>query len=209
MDISYVIALAKKAELKQLGIAEDDDAILGYLNLGVLEIHKRLPLIQSKAVITIAAGKLSYSLDGTDTDVVIDLTRNDLLMVNEIYDTEYENLPINDKQDASSVRMAEYNVIEFPADTLEVASTLTVAYRAAPKAATDAATGTVPLPPQFLEALLHYIGYRAHGSLKGDTKFENNAHYIRFEKSMKTIESRGLFSEEELSSAKFDDRGFV
>ena len=210
MNISDVISLAKNAELKQLAVSEseDDTAILGFLNLGVLEIHKRFPLIQSKAVITVVEGKTLYSLDGTDTDVTVNLSRNSLLMVDEVHDENSNELGLNDEEDCFGVFTPEYNVIEIPSGTLEFTKTITVVYRAAPNFYTTEST-TISLPPQFLECLLHYIGYRGHSSLRGDTKFENNAHYIRFEKSIATIESKGLFTEESLASNKFEKRGFV
>jgi hypothetical protein len=67
----------------------------------------------------------------------------------------------------------------------------------------------IPLPPQYIEALFNYVGYRGHGSVTGDIKTENNTHYMRFEKSCNTIEAMGLILTEDLVSYKFGNRGFV
>ena len=53
-------------------------------------------------------------------------------------------------------------------------------------------TQKIPIPPQLIEPLLHYIGYRAHGSMDGNIKAENNTHYMRFVASCDRIEQLGL-----------------
>lgn len=203
-----VINLAKNSELKQLSVAKDTDAVLGYMNLGILEIHKRFPLIQSEAVITMVDGKYSYLLDGTDSDVAIDLSKNSLLMIDEAYNSVNTPLGVNNEEDFFSVTTPEYNLVEIPEDLLIVGDTISLIYRASPNFIPDEFSN-VPLPPQFLEGLIHYIGYRGHASVRSDAKFENNTHYMRFEKSMNTIQEKGLFAEDSLASNKFDSRGFI
>jgi hypothetical protein len=208
MLVSELIGLAKNSELKQLSISDDDIAVLGYINLGILELHKRFNLVQKEAVITMVEDVFSYRLDGTDNNVEMDTANTELLTIDNVYDYNGCQLRINDEDDRFSVTTPEYNLLEVPVTTVLDGATLSVIYRASPKFITQT-NSAVPLPLQFIEALLHYVGYRAHNSINGEVNTENNTHYMRFDKSCKLIRREGLYTEDSLSTHKFEDRGFV
>jgi len=209
MTAQEVIDLAKNAELKQLAVKDDDLAVLGYLNLGLLELYKRFPLEEAEAMITLRDGKTAYKLDGTDADVAIDANK-ELLMIAGAYELDDKGLPIpvviNDEDNMLSINTPSYNVVEIPAVAAGVL--ISVIYRVTPKFLT-ALTDVVPIPPQLLEALLNYIGYRGHGSINGELKTENQSHYVRFENSCKRVVLDGLITTDDLISKKFHNRGFV
>ncbi len=206
MIVSEAIDLVKDAELKQLKVKDEKTTILGYLNLGILEIYKRFDLWHAEAIITTAAGKTLYVLDGNDTDVTIDLSDHDLLMIQEMYDGDGTLMVLNDEMNPTSPTTPQFHQVEF-AEVIE-GQQFSVLYRAAPKFLMHEKQ-TIPLPQQFIEALFHYVGYRAHGSLKGDIKAENNTHYMRFEQSCNRVKIEGLYAQDDLVSTKFEDRGFV
>ncbi len=206
MNVGDAIDMVQEAELKQLAVKDDKVAIRGFINLGVLEIHKRFVLWQAEAVINMVDGVNSYTLDGTDPNVTMDLTDHDLLMIDEVYDYDGQLMTINEENDPFGVATPRYNVLEVPEET--DGQQLSVIYRGSPKFLTHE-KAEIQLPPQFYEALFNYIGYRGHGSLKGDIKSENNTHYMRFEQSCDRIKMEGLYTEDSLHSTKFEDRGFV
>jgi hypothetical protein len=215
MIISQAIDLLQNAELKQLKVGEDKIAVRGYINSAILEIYKRFNLWEAEAVITIAEGVDTYDLVQGASNVVIDLSISELLMVERIFNTTDEDehvlLTTNDHMAASDsetvVFLPRYNKVKFK--TIPTAlDTILVVYKAAPIFLTHE-KADIPLPPQFNEALFHYVGYRAHGSVKGDVKSENNTHYIRFEASCDRIKKEGLFIQDDLISYKFQNRGFV
>ena len=206
MDVSTAIDLLSNAELKQLAIKDDKVAILGYINSGILEIYKRFNLWEDEAIINMVLGILIYDLDGVDVNVTIDLSDHEFLMIEEIYDQAGLLLTLNDQMDTFGASTPKYNRIELFKET--AGETFSVIYRAAPLFLTHE-KATIPLPPQFNEALFHYVGYRAHGAVKGDIKSENNTHYLRFEQSCTRIKKEGLFNQDDLVSYKFEDRGFV
>jgi len=212
MTAQDVINLAKNAELKQLAIKDDDLAVLGYLNLGLLELYKRFPLEEAEAIVTLQDGKTLYKLDGIDQNVEM-APGKDLLVIAGVYTTVVEGgvtwvveLTINDENDMTGVTTPSYNSLEVPA--VKTGAILSVIYRVAPKFLTSL-TDIVPMPPQLLEALLNYIGYRAHGSVNGELKTENQSHYVRFENSIKHVILDGLIPTDDLLSKKLYDRGFV
>ena len=208
MLVSEIIDLAQNAELKQLAVKSDPVAIRGYINMGILEIHKRFNLIQQQAIINMVDGVNEYMLDGNDVNVQMNLGNNSYLMIDEAYDYDGEQLYINDENEICSISTPAFNKVEVPDTVLTPTQSLNLIYRAAPAFLT-ADTDAIPLPPQFFEALLHYIGYRGHSSLRGDREYENNTHYMRFENSCNQIKADGLYIDDSLKSHKFENRGFV
>ena len=212
MTAQDVINLAKNAELKQLAVRDDDLAVLGYLNLGLLELYKRFPLAEAEAIITLRDGKTQYKLDGTDPDVSMEVGK-ELLVIAGVYTTIKEGnetwiveLTINDEDDYTGVDTPSFNIIEIPA--VKTGAIISVIYRVAPKFLT-ALTDVLPLPPQLLEALLNYIGYRGHGAVNGSLNAEDQSHYVRFNNSCNRVLADGLITTEDLISKKFSNRGFV
>lgn len=206
MLISDAIALLKSAELKQLSVKNNDKAIMGFINFGILELYKRFNLWEKEFLITQVTDVLIYDLDGTDLNVTMDLTDHQFMMVERMFDEDDFQMVLNDDTDKESIITPRYNQVEFTKtlDDTEISGI----YRAAP-VFLDNEKDTIPLPPQFFEALFHYVGYRGHGSVKGDIKSENNSHYMRFEKSCDRVKYDGLFIQDDLVSSKFVDRGFV
>lgn len=209
MNVSEAIDLLRESELKQLKMKDDKVAIRGAINMGILEIHKRFVLWQAEALITMADGVFEYALDGTDTNVTIDLSDHQFLHLDEVFDDDGENMSINDESDPLGVATPRWNVVEIPPVGITAGVELSLIYRAAPKFLTHEKQ-EIPLPPQFFEALFHYVGFRGHAGTKGtEQNTENNTHYKRFERSCDRVKLEGLYTEDSLNSSKFDDRGFV
>jgi hypothetical protein len=206
MLVSQAIPLLQESELKQLHLKTVDATIIGFLNLAVLEIYKRFNLWQAEAVVTMVADKLLYKLDGVDADVDIDLSESMLLMIDQVYDNTGVVLTLNDETDEYSVMTPQYHQVEVVEET--AGETLGVIYRAAPAFMT-ATTDEILVPPQFLEAVFNYVGFKGHGSIKSDIRGENNTHYLRFVASCQLIHDEGLFAQDSMDSNKFDQRGFV
>lgn len=219
MIVSDAIELLRSSELKQVSLKDSKPTVLGFINLAVLEIYKRFNLWESEAIITIADGVVLYKLDGVDTNVAIDLSDHSLLMVEKVFldasddDEEDEELILNNDKNDDSIFTPQYHQIKINTPVVDetpyiVGDTMTVVYRSSPKFLTNE-TQEIPIPPQFIEALFHYVGFKGHGSIKSDVKGENNTHYLRFVASCNLIKSEGLFVQDSLTSSKFEDRGFV
>ena len=207
MTAKEVIELAKNGELKQLSVKADDNAILGYLNMGVLELYKRFALSEEEAVIWLVRGKTQYKLDGTDEDVSMDPSK-ELLLITRAFDEQGDPIEINnpDHEDILGIITPAYNIVEVP--YLRQDEYISIIYRVTPKFITSL-DEQVPIPPQLLEALLNYIGYRGHGSVNGELKTENQSHYARFDNSCKRVLLEGLIQTELLPSTKLEKKGFV
>ena len=216
MIVTKAIDLLQQTELKQLKVKDDKVAVLGFINSAILAIYKRFNLWEEVAVVTIAAGVSVYELDGTDPNVVMDLSDHDFLMVETVYlksndEAEDQKLTINDVRDVDGTYTPKYNRLTISThDDTELVTDriLYVTYRAASLALTHE-KAVIPLPPQFQEALFAYVGFRGHGSVKGDSQTENNTHFKRFDASCNRVVYDGLYNQDTLVSYKFEQRGFV
>ena len=71
-------------------------------------------------------------------------------------------------------------------------------------------TDFIDLPQVYNDAIYNYVAYKAHASVKGDMKEENNTYYLRYQESLKHIRIMGLHNSDNLdSNVKLTDRGFV
>ena len=207
MTVRELIDMAKYGELRNVAIVENDAAMLGYINLGILELAKRFPMYTEEAIIRIQEGKALYKLDGTDTDVQLSDTNKTYMWIVAAY-TEVEiasvrytvQLPVNEDDDINSVNTIGYNQVQLPA-VKPAGDYISIIYVAAPKMLTLTDVDSVlPLPPQMVETLLHYVGYRGHESVNGAIQSEHVTHYQRFEQSCKKIEESGMFNINDVST---------
>ena len=66
------------------------------------------------------------------------------------------------------------------------------------------------MPQVYNEAIYNYMAYKAHVSVKGDMKEENNTYYLRYQESLRNIRLLGMVNSDNLdSNVKLTDRGFV
>ncbi|MHB8098070.1 MAG: phage adaptor protein [Sulfuricurvum sp.] len=217
MTATEVISLARVGELLQLSPTIKEDAtVLGFINLGLLEIYKRFTIKTGEALITLRSPKTIYLLDGTDPDVSITEPYFYLISAYEEgedrndYTTDDKLVPINSEDDIYSINTISYDRVQIPLVT--DGSIISLIYAVKPTKVTLGDLGNeLPLPDQFVEALLNYIGYRAHGSMDGNIQTESNTHYMRFEASCNKIKELGVGtgSDDLDMNTRLSMRGFV
>lgn len=207
MIIKDAIELIRSSILRnQVKVGEDSTALLGFINMGVLELHKRFRLAFGEAVITTAPGKYVYRLDGIDADVSIDLAGFEVLAIEQLLDDEYEPVGLNVSVDPKSSKILSYNTIKI--GQLEESPSFTVIYRTSPEFSI-LASETIPLSSVFFDALFHYVGYQAFLSVNGEENTQHNLHKKRFEDSVQRISSLGLYQQNDLKTDKLAERTFI
>ncbi len=199
MNLSTIIRQARNGELKSLSTKDKtDEVIVDYINLAMIALYGRFQLEIGEALITLYVGnavKTIYSLDGiTDTDYV-DVSDGAVMTILTAYD-EAGEIPINDDSNPLGIFTIGINSIQVP---LAVNSeTISLIYKIEPTEIVyvddngSATEAVVNIPKVLLEPMLHYIGYRAHGSVDGNVQAENNTHLMRFESSCKRVDALGL-----------------
>lgn len=178
MKISTIINLAKYGELNQLNIKNDTNGILAFIYLGLIELYKRFNI-----------GIKTETFTSTTTVSVYNLRNNDVNQILAIYDSDKKELVNKLVQCDTEYDYTQLNfntiLLTNPKDEL-----LTVVYKASPPEI-DETTETIELPDDMLEALLHYIGFKAHSSINGNKNSENDNHYIKFERSCNLLDTMG------------------
>ena len=216
MNVQQVIDLAKTGELKNSAVKDDTASILGYINLGLIELYKRFQLDVKELIITM--GK-----DGTPEDPYVkinDVTYqmpSDFLYLVAAYDevprdsvARLAPIQINNENNVMGVNMISWNKIQIPA--FELDAHISLIYTPSPKYYTiDDLTDELPIPIQLVESLLAYIGYRAFASISPNPQNDvGNVYYARFENSCETVKQFGILTAEDMDTKiKFNARGFA
>lgn len=204
MTIKQVVKLAQAGELSNIAVKTNIDAIVGYINLGLLELYKRFPISVKEYIVALLDNTDVYTMPSDYMWLISaygEVPEDDLTSVVKL-------LAINEEDNPLSINTPSWNTVQIP---LSVAGAyVSLIYVAAPDVIeyvveTDTytvggvAATEIPMPAQMVEALLHYIGYRAHAAMDGNIQAENSTHYTRFEQSCNRIKDLGMLSSDDLS----------
>lgn len=202
MTVRQIIDLAKSSELNGTVLANKDDVILGFMNLGVLELHKRFQLKLEEYIIELVDGQDVYTMPSDYMWIVAAYGEVD------IRSTETVNvLPVNEEDNPLSINTIGWNKLQVPV-SIEGAY-VSIIYVASPTAYT-LTDETVDLPPQMIEALLAYIGYRANAAIDSGVQTEDSVWYQRFEHMCDKLREYGMVNSDDMfMNKRITTRGFV
>lgn len=196
MLASDVITLAVNGELKNLHVAEDTNILLGYINLGLIELYKRFTIKTGVEVVKLTPRMSVYTLQNKDVSSITSIyDMNNKMLVEPRFSTD----------ETYNYNILSYNTILF---NKPIDENVLVVYKASPEWVRDL-TDEVEIPMEMLESLLHYIGYRAHGSVEGNVQAENNTHYMRFDKSCANLKDLGYDFGFKQPGVSTRDKGFI
>lgn len=204
MTIRQVIDLAKASELNGLPVASRDETVLGFINLGVLELYKRFTLKVEEWLIALEDGKDIYTAPSGFMWLVAAYGEVSMDSVEEV-----NVLPVNEEDNPLSINTVGWNKVQIP---LSVSGAyVSVIYVAQPYVYTmDDLSKDIDLPPQMMEALLAYIGWRANSTIDTGVQTEDTVWYNRFENSCSRIEVKGFTnSNDMMMNHRINMRGFV
>ena len=214
MTVQNAIDLAASTKLKNIAVAKDTAAVLGYLNLGITELYKRFPLRVDEAIVTLKDNKTEYKVDGTDADVSMPADSQFMWLVSayqEVEDTETTEfdtvlMPVNEEDNPLSLQTVAWNTVQIPLSI--TGAYVSLIYVAAPIYYTMGdLTEQLPLPPQMIEPLLEYIAYQAKSSI--GTIQDTALAYQEFEASCSRVEMRGMITSDDLEMLGRNLKGFV
>lgn len=204
MTVGQVIELAKVSELNGLKIGENTTNVLGFLNLGVLELYKRFSLKVEEYIITLEDMVDIYVMPSNYMWIIAAYGEVD------IRSTEVVNeLPINEEDNPLSVNTVGWNKIQVPVSVS--GAYISIIYVARPEMYEVGDIGVeLDLPPQMIEPLLAYIGYRANATIDNGVQSEDNAWYIRFENSCNRIRQESMINSDDMfMNSRISKRGFI
>ena len=205
MTVKQVIDLAKASELVGLPAASKDETVLGFINLGVLELYKRFTLSVEEWIIALEDGQSYYTAP------------EDFMWIIAAYgevgsdSVEQVNiLPVNEEDNPLSINTVGWNKIQVPLSV--TGAYVSIIYAATPeKWYTEAdMDAVINMPPQMIDALLAYIGWKANSSISAEGQGEGSVWYQRFEASCNNVLVKGFTNNNDMfMNHRISMRGFV
>lgn len=204
MTVRQVIELAKVSELNGLRVADNDTAILGFLNLGVLELYKRFSLKVEEYIIELDESVGIYTMPSDYMWIIAAYGEVDVKSVETV-----NELPINEEDNPLSINTVGWNKLQVPLSVNGAFVSIIYVARPAMYEVSEL-DSTLDLPPQMIEPLLAYIGYRANATIDSGVQTEDNAWYIRFNNSCDKIRQESMINSDDMfMSSRLSKRGFV
>lgn len=204
MTVKQVIDLAKASELTGLPAASKDETVLGFINLGVLELYKRFTLSVEEWIIALEDGQSYYTAPEDFMWIIAAYGEVGMDSVQEV-----NVLPVNEEDNPLSINTVGWNKVQVPLSV--TGAYVSIIYAATPEVygITDM-NKTVNIPPQMVEALLAYIGWRANSTIDTGIQTEDTVWYNRFESSCSRLEVKGFINANDMvMTNRLNMRGFV
>jgi hypothetical protein len=205
MQLQEVINIAKNSELNSLAVKNNDTAIVGFINLGLIELYSIFALRTEE-----------YLLELQDNVTIYNLPNDYMYMVaayEEVpkgSDKESVEVPINEESNPFSINTINYKQIQVPL-TIK-GGYISIIYVPKPeKMLITDLDAELPIPDQLVAPLLSYVAYKGHGAVKAEVQGEYNTYYVRFKQACDDIKSLGVgITPDDLSMAeRISIRGFV
>ena len=204
MTVGQVIEMAKVSELNGLAIGTNTAAVLGFLNLGMLELYKRFSLKTEEYIIELDNTISIYTMPADYMWIVAaygELEERSGELVNLI--------PINEEDNPGSINTCAWNKIQVPVNT--TGAYISIIYMAKPPVYTLSDLDVeIDLPPQMIEPLLAYIGYKGNSTVKSGPQTEDNIWYVRFDSNCNRIRQESMLNSDDMyMKDRLGNRGFV
>ena len=182
---------------------ENYHKLIPNINMALLELYKRFPVVRKSVLIKVKGGITNYALreghslvNGTAihkyiVDTVDEPFTADILLIEDVVDEGGVTLYLNEDTTRYSIYTPIFDTVVIPAP--EDGQYLIVGYRATPakipSVAVDPEEIDVILPPVMLEALLLYVYSKYHAGLEEQLVEGTVVNFKRdFEKSVDRIE---------------------
>lgn len=205
MTLQEIINIAKNSELNTLAVKSNDEAIIGFVNLGLIELYAIFGVRTEEHIIELQDGVTIYDLP---TDFMYLTGAFEEVPYNS--DVNSASVPINEESNPFSINTINYNQVQIPLS--HTGNYISILYVPKPTkmTITDLAV-ELPIPDQLVQPLLNFIAYKGHGAIKTDGQGEADVYFIRFKRSCDDIKKLGTsIAADDLSMhERIYTRGFV
>lgn len=178
MIVNDIVVLAQLSFLSNLAVAENEDILIRFVNLGVSELYRRFNL--SIKVETIK----------TNPDLSLyELRAKDVSMLLALYDMNGKELTQTDVIGAKNFDYKQINYRSFiltkPKDAF-----ISCVYKASPPPYTSK-DDVIDIPDAMADALLTYVAYIGYGTINKDNINESSAYAVKFNSACTELENQG------------------
>lgn len=205
MTLQEIINIAKNSELNTLAVKNNDEAIIGFVNLGLIELYTIFPLRTEEHIIELVDGVTIY-----------DLPADFMYMTGAFEEVPYNSevnsasVPINEESNPFSINTINYSQVQIP--LVHTGNYISILYVPKPVKLTVLDLGAeLPIPDQLAQPLLNFIAYKGHGAIRTDGQGEADIYFLRFKRSCDDIKKLGTsIAADDLSMPeRLYTRGFV
>ena len=209
------------------GIDESDyPTLISHINLGLTNLHSRLPLKQSQVIIAQQSDRVLYPLtpiyainstSAESNKFILDSATepfiNNVLKIEEVYTENNILLPLNDSAKDNSLFTPSFNTLQVP--TPEANKVLAVLYRAnhaqlPAKRGVDISTIELDIPAVLIELLLTFVVGRVAAAGNNQTSIQEAAAYQqKYELQVQQIIQSGALSVDRPSNLRMRSNGWV
>jgi hypothetical protein len=209
------------------GIDESDyPTLISHINLGLTNLHNRLPLKQSQVIVAQQSDRILYPLTSIyainsnsveSNKFILDSATepfvNDVLKIEEVYTESNVLLPLNDSAKANSVFTPSFNTLQV--SNPESNKALAILYRAnhaqlPAKRGVDISAIEVDIPAVLIEPLLTFVVGRVAGAGNNQTSIQEAAAYQqKYEVQVQQIIQSGALSVDRPSNLRMRSNGWV
>jgi hypothetical protein len=203
MKLSEAINICKYSELNTLAVKDNVEAIVSFINLGLLELYGIFALSTKEHLINLQNGVTIYDLP------------DDFMHLTGAFEAGPESinsstLPINEEGNPFSLNTVNFRQVQIPVSTS--GAIIGVLYVPKPVSMTaNNLTVELPIPDGLVQCLLNFVAYKGHGAIKLDgQQSEGDIYYRRFKRSCDDIKSQGTaIAADDLSmDTRLSTRGF-
>jgi hypothetical protein len=203
MKLSEAINVCKYSELNTLAVKDNIEAIVSFINLGLVELYGLFTLSAKEYVIELEEGKTVYSMP------------DDFMYLTGAFEGPGKGaypvaLPINEEGNPYSLNTANFREVQIPFAV--TGALIGIVYVAKPEAmSAGRLSEELPIPDSLIQCLLNFVAYKGHGAIKLDgQQSEGDIYYKRFKRSCDAIKSQGTaISADDLSmDTRLSTRGF-
>jgi hypothetical protein len=206
MKLSEAINVCKYSELNTLAVKDNVEAIVSFINLGLLELYGIFALNTKEHLITLSKGVSIYDLP------------DDFMYLTGAFEEDSSSygvgnsstLAINEENNPFSFNTVNFRQVQIPVST--TGSVIGVIYVPKPTPMTaDDLDVELPIPDTLVQCLLNFVAYKGHGAIKLDgQQSEGDIYYKRFKRSCSEIKSQGTaIAADDLSmDTRLGTRGF-
>ena len=209
MTVQDFITLVRYSELNNIAVGTNTDAVIAFINLGLIEIYTRFPIKVEEHIVNLSEGVTDYSMPTNFMYAI-----NAYGEARAEYPDELVRLPINEEDDPYSIFFPDWKSVQIP--LVANGSSISIIYAATPTTITNTVenlAAELDIPDTLIDALASYVGYRGHLSVRGDGQSENNAHWVRFDRNCSKARELGVAypydADSFWSSSRLFNRGFV
>lgn len=205
MTLQEIIDIAKNSELNTLAVKNNDAAIIGFINLGLIELYSIFAVKTEEHLIEL--------LDGV---TIYDLPADFMYMTGAYEEVPYNSdvnsapVPINEESNPFSINTINFKQVQIP--LVHTGNYISILYVPKPPKYTVADIAEeLPIPDQLVQPLLNFIAYKGHGAIKTGDQGEADMYFLRFKRSCDDIKALGTsIAADDLSMPeRIYSRGFV